>query len=169
MVLDHEVVFFHGDLNYRIEGARETVIAQVKAGDYAKLIGHDQLTKEMKMNRGFRLRAFNEGPLNFAPTYKYDRRSTEYDTSEKGRIPAWCDRILWRAQVPERVHQLEYRRWEADASDHRPISSVFEVTVKSVNQDSRAIVRVEVTELWRAHQEQLLRTAREFYLKEGWF
>ncbi|KAF7984888.1 hypothetical protein HWV62_10883 [Athelia sp. TMB] len=164
MVLDHEVVFFHGDLNYRIEGTRENVVAQVKAGDYAKLIGHDQLTKEMKINRGFRLRMFNEGPLNFAPTYKYDRRSTEYDSSEKRRIPAWCDRILWRAHVPDRVHQLEYRRWEADISDHRPISAVFDVTVKSVNQDNRAIVRVEVAETWQKHQEKLLHAARDFYV-----
>ena len=39
---------------------------------------------------------FCEGYLNFAPTYKYDEFSDDYDTSEKGRIPAWCDRVLWK-------------------------------------------------------------------------
>lgn len=39
---------------------------------------------------------FAEGSLNFAPTYKYDEFSDDYDTSEKGRIPAWCDRVLWK-------------------------------------------------------------------------
>ena len=30
-----------------------------------------------------------EGPLLFAPTYKYDYGSDKYDTGEKMRIPAW--------------------------------------------------------------------------------
>lgn len=41
-------------------------------------------------------RGFIEGKLDFAPTYKYDLFSEDYDTSEKCRTPAWTDRILWK-------------------------------------------------------------------------
>lgn len=41
-------------------------------------------------------KGFEEGPTNFAPTYKYDLFCDDYDTSEKNRTPAWTDRVLWR-------------------------------------------------------------------------
>lgn len=46
-------------------------------------------------------RGFIEGKLNFAPTYKYDLFSDDYDTSEKMRNPAWTDRVLWRRRKPK--------------------------------------------------------------------
>ena len=45
-------------------------------------------------------RGFTEGRLTFAPTYKFDPFSDDYDTSEKMRIPAWTDRVLWRRRKP---------------------------------------------------------------------
>lgn len=46
-------------------------------------------------------KGFIEGDVNFAPTYKYDLFSDDYDTSDKLRIPAWTDRVLfWRRQYP---------------------------------------------------------------------
>ena len=122
----------NGDMNYRIDQRREAAIAAIHAGELQQLIIHDQLRKEIKFNRACRLRTFQEGPLDFIPTYKYVRRSDEFDTSEKARIPAWCDRVLWRSQLPERVEQIHYRCWEANVSDHRSISTGFHMSVKSV-------------------------------------
>ena len=40
------------------------------------------------------LRGFKELPPGFDPTFKYDLTPPyDYDTSEKKRAPAWCDRV----------------------------------------------------------------------------
>lgn len=154
-------------MNYRIDQRREPVVAAVKTGEYEILLAHDQLLKEMKFNRGFRLRSFVEGPITFPPTYKYDRRSNEYDTSEKARVPAWCDRILWRSREPSRVTQLHYERYEANVSDHRPISAGFRITVKSVQHEARARVKAEIMAMWKQHEQNLLQAAQQFFIDQA--
>ncbi|KAI0337331.1 DNase I-like protein [Trametopsis cervina] len=166
LVMDHEIVFLSGDMNYRIDLRRDAVVADLRKGDYTRLTAQDQLLKEMKHNRAFRLRSFMEGPLTFPPTYKYDRRSDEYDSSEKRRVPAWCDRVLWRSREPSRVEQLHYRRYEANVSDHRPISSAFRMTVKSVSPGRREPVRAEIGTLWTQKELTLLEEAYRFYASQ---
>ncbi|KAB5595370.1 hypothetical protein CTheo_1242 [Ceratobasidium theobromae] len=163
MILDHEVVFLNGDLNYRIDQRRELVVQSIQLGDLNTLLLHDQLIKEMQNNPGFRLRSFTEAAITFYPTYKYDRGSNEFDSSEKHRIPAWCDRILFRSRG-DRVHCDHYRRYEPNVSDHRPVSGGFRVEVKSVDRDAWISVRTQVQEEWQERQCQLLRAMQEFYI-----
>jgi hypothetical protein len=153
-------------MNYRVDQRREVVINAVKSGEYDYLFVHDQLLKEMKHNRAFRLRHFMEGPIKFAPTYKYDPGSDTYDSSEKKRCPAWCDRILWRSREPSRVRQLHYQRYEPTISDHRPVSAAFEMTVKRVDREARVSVRDEVQLLWRHEEHRLLAVARNYYIDQ---
>jgi hypothetical protein len=153
-----------GDLNYRIDQRRDAVVSSVHQNTFLNLLVHDQLVKEMKTN--VRLRHFAEGPITFPPTYKYDLHSDEYDTSEKRRIPAWCDRVLWRGRDPTRVEQLHYRRYEPDISDHRPISAAFRVLVKSIQQDARGRMKEEVRAQWSVREMQLLGDAQAFYTEQ---
>ena len=65
---------------------------------YDDLLACDQLIQEQSSGSVFQ--GFREGKIQFSPTYKYDLFSEDYDTSEKCRVPAWTDRILWRRRKP---------------------------------------------------------------------
>lgn len=152
MVLDHEICIIHGDLNYRIDSIpRNTVIEAVKARNLPKLLDRDQLLASRRKNPGFRLRSFMEAPITFAPTYKYNVGTDEYDTSEKRRAPAWCDRILYRGVG--KIKQLEYRRHEIRVSDHRPVSGTFKLRVKTITPKKRSAT-------WEACQNSFLEEKR---------
>lgn len=141
MILDHEICILHGDLNYRIDTmSRDAIINAIKTGNIKKLLERDQLLASKRKRPSFRLRAFNEMPITFAPTYKYDVGSDTYDTSEKKRAPAWCDRILYRGRGRDRLEQLAYQRHEVRVSDHRPVTGLFNMTVKTISPQKRAIV-----------------------------
>jgi endonuclease/exonuclease/phosphatase family metal-dependent hydrolase len=136
MIMDHEVCILNGDLNYRIDAIpRNVIIDAVRQNNLPKLLDRDQLLASRRKNPGFRLRSFTESPITFAPTYKYDVGTDEYDSSDKKRSPAWCDRILYRGLG--RVKQLDYRRHEVRASDHRPVSAAFKIRVKTVLNPER--------------------------------
>ena len=146
MVLDHEVCVVNGDLNYRIDTmSRDTVVMAVKAGNLSKLLERDQLLVAKRRNAAFKLRAFEELPITFAPTYKYDVGTDNYDSSEKKRSPAWCDRLLYRGA---RIQQLDYRRHEVRVSDHRPVSGRFIFKVKRIDPKKRAVAWMECQQEW---------------------
>jgi endonuclease/exonuclease/phosphatase family metal-dependent hydrolase len=152
MIMDHEICFLSGDLNYRIDSIpRNVIIDAIRQNNLTKLLERDQLLASRRKNPGFRLRSFTEAPISFAPTYKYDVGTDQYDSSDKKRSPAWCDRVLYRGAG--RVKQLEYRRHEVRASDHRPVSATFKVRVKTVLPQERAIA-------WEACQQEFQKEKR---------
>ena len=162
MVMDHEICVLNGDLNYRIDTmSRDTVIKAIKAQNLNKLLERDQLLVSRRRNPGFRLRNFNEQKITFAPTYKYDVGTDRYDTSEKGRSPAWCDRLLYRGVG--RMKQLDYRRHEIRVSDHRPVSGTFLMRVKSINSQKRARVWEECEQRLLKVKQRIARDAQCVY------
>jgi len=70
---------------------------------------------------------YEEGPLFFHPTYRYDVGTDNYDTSEKSRIPAWTDRILYRGSS---LDLSVYSRAELKGSDHRPVFALMKADVR---------------------------------------
>ncbi|KPV75724.1 uncharacterized protein RHOBADRAFT_13733 [Rhodotorula graminis WP1] len=160
---DHELILLAGDLNYRIDARRDAVVSAVASGQSESLLAHDQLLKNLATNQTFRLRSFKEPAIHFPPTYKYDRGTDQYDSSSKRRIPAWCDRVLYRADRADKVTPLHYQRYEVNVSDHRPISAAFDLQVKHINSDKRAAVWSEVERAWFSVESEIIDEARRWY------
>ncbi|GAA5890793.1 hypothetical protein JCM8208_003050 [Rhodotorula glutinis] len=160
---DHELILLAGDLNYRIDARRDAVVSAVASGQSESLLAHDQLLKNLATNQTFRLRSFKEPPIHFPPTYKYDRGTDQYDSSAKRRIPAWCDRVLYRADRADKVTPLHYQRYEVNVSDHRPISAAVDLQVKHINSDKRAAVWSEVERAWFSVESEIIDEARRWY------
>jgi len=90
------------------------------------LVANDQLSVEKK--RGHVFKDFLEGPLSFAPTYKFDENSDAYDTSIKARVPSWTDRVLFK--TGEHITLQEYNSCPTIRySDHRPVFASFHVGI----------------------------------------
>ncbi|CAM9572248.1 unnamed protein product, partial [Ectocarpus fasciculatus] len=155
-IQDHDVVFWFGDLNYRIESsiAALEVLAHAVSGGVSFLAANDQLNSAREAGDAFM--GFHEAPIDFLPTYKYAAGTDDYDTrnDKKFRAPAWCDRILfWTScgdngtgsTVPKdvktatagSVRQHAYRRSETPlTSDHKPVSASFRFGCKQASVDS---------------------------------
>lgn len=155
-----DVVVWAGDLNYRIEHENFDYVAGVVKGyykgegiadydrdlksaslgtsRYAELAKLDQLNKvRFLRSRGAPSEYapwenFNEGEINFPPTYKLSkvpsrgslRSGRDYD-KKKGRVPSYTDRVLWRGKGVK--CEFYDRVSNGCASDHDPVVAVFKI------------------------------------------
>ncbi|XP_034608828.1 inositol polyphosphate 5-phosphatase K isoform X4 [Trachemys scripta elegans] len=159
-ILDHDILFWFGDLNFRIaDYGIHFVRESISNSRYNLLWEKDQLNMAKK-KEAF-LQEFIEGPLQFKPTYKFDLHSDVYDTrgqktlfwfNGKKRKPAWTDRILWRvknlSQHPSEDGDLSegeqtisvtlnnyISHMSYGISDHKPVTGTFglQVAFRHVN------------------------------------
>ena len=124
-VNEHDVVFALGDMNYRIDNEDLIyVLDTIRRKELAPLLAKDQLLNEIRTNPVFQ--GYEECVITFPPTYKFQPGTSKYDTrnEKKKRIPAWCDRILYRTN--KNIECLRYRACpNLISSDHKPISGLF--------------------------------------------
>jgi hypothetical protein len=78
----------------------------------ASLLPHDELRQQIAQRKAF-ADGWQEGPITFLPTYKYDPGSMGvFDSSEKKRAPSWCDRILYRRRKEKLAYDAKIREEE---------------------------------------------------------
>ncbi|XP_076794355.1 phosphatidylinositol 4,5-bisphosphate 5-phosphatase A isoform X2 [Arvicanthis niloticus] len=179
-ILDHDLVFWFGDLNFRIESYDlHFVKFAIDSNQLHQLWEKDQLN--MAKNTWPILKGFQEGPLNFAPTFKFDVGTNKYDTSAKKRKPAWTDRILWKVKAPSggpspsgreshklQVTQHSYRsHMEYTVSDHKPVAAQF--ILQFAFRDDVPLVRLEVADEWARPEQAVVRYRVEtVFARSSW-
>lgn len=136
----------------------DTVLQLAEKNQLAGLIQLDQLNIERKAGRCFH--EFEEAPIKFPPTYKYQPGTDVYDTrpEKKIRAPAWCDRILWRvADDASQVQLFSYNRSERpNVSDHKAVYATMQITIKDVVIPKREAIYDELMKLIDRYENQTL-------------
>ncbi|KFK42899.1 hypothetical protein AALP_AA1G053100 [Arabis alpina] len=146
-----DMIAFFGDFNYRLFG-----ITYDEARDFISqrsfdwLRERDQLRQEMKGGKVFQ--GMREALITFPPTYKFERNRSGlggYDSGEKKRIPAWCDRVIYRdtqsspfsesnLQCPVVSSVIMYEAcMDVTESDHKPVRCKFHATISHADKSVR--------------------------------
>ncbi|XP_058217182.1 type II inositol polyphosphate 5-phosphatase 15 [Rhododendron vialii] len=156
---ESDMVVFLGDFNYRLDD-----ISYDEARDFISqrsfdwLRERDQLHAEMKAGNVFQ--GMREAIIRFPPTYKFERHQAGlagYDSGEKKRIPAWCDRIIYRdsrsgsvsscsLDCPVVSSVLQYEAcMDVTDSDHKPVRCIFGLEIARVDESIRRQEFEEIT------------------------
>ncbi|CAL9708141.1 unnamed protein product [Knipowitschia caucasica] len=128
----YDQVFWFGDFNFRLGKGRvevENILNRIADKNMGSLLEHDQLSKEMKDGSIFK--GFQEAPIHFIPTYKFDIGCDIYDTSSKQRTPSYTDRIVFRSRQAHDIQVIKYTSCTSiKTSDHRPVVGVFQAKLR---------------------------------------
>lgn len=145
-----DCVFWCGDLNFRLAQPREEVIQWITNTCFPQESPINMRKDQLKniLNEGAVLRGFEEAPIMFPPTYKYDPGTQNFDSSSKQRTPAYTDRILFRGKGHTRgyIRRVSHEISSSKdgviecliydsvpsmcTSDHKPVWGVFKTTLR---------------------------------------
>ena len=135
-----DILILMGDLNYRIDGYKPTIMQAMSQDRYEMLINRDQLNAEIAL--GNVPSFFNEGQIAFAPTFK--RKPYDNASFKLKRNPAWTDRVLYHCNCQKEVCDLELKGYDSNnlvsLSDHRPVFAQFLLKIDFEANDSESAV-----------------------------
>jgi phosphatidylinositol-bisphosphatase len=169
---NHDVILWVGDLNYRLDPVRLANVSKtdenelkvklqevgMKEVDRLKFIRHlldtsDQLNICKQENRVFG--GYQEAEIQFVPSYKFDHNTNRYDSSEKARVPAWTDRILWRDNDGQVKCQYYGVHMDHMISDHKPVSAQLYVDITTKNKSKyQKVYQEEIQKLDKLENEE---------------
>ena len=140
-VMKHDIVVLLGDLNFRLQSLPfDQAVKMVEDGRLKELQSFDQLLLDQIQGSptGSQLSYFLEAAIEFQPSYKYTPNSDTFNDGGKGRVPSWCDRVLWSMHrrlyldVKRPINRLRNTRYslcsEPKLSDHRAVNAHFVVS-----------------------------------------
>ncbi|XP_011643025.1 inositol polyphosphate 5-phosphatase E isoform X2 [Pogonomyrmex barbatus] len=146
-----DCVFWCGDLNFRLAQPREEVIQWITNTCFPQESPINMHKDQLRniLNEGAVLRGFEEAPIMFPPTYKYDPGTHNFDSSSKQRTPAYTDRILFRGKGHARgyIRRVSHENSTSSkdgvieclvydsvpsicTSDHKPVWGVFKTILR---------------------------------------
>jgi len=140
-------MYWMGDLNYRLEAPRDTVLDLIKTTDIERLLGKifrsrfysSYLTRVLYSaldqlflwkHRGEVFHGFEEHTIAFMPTYRFDRcifdqQGKRIYSEEKMRVPSWTDRVLWRGLPNCPIEVMKYDAVHAVATRYLSITPLY--------------------------------------------
>ena len=128
-----------------------------------QLFEYDQLNLQMTNGKSFPF--FDEMEITFKPTYKFDKGTDEYDSSEKQRVPSWTDRIITHTK-DKRFTSLEQLRYNSipkyKFSDHKPVYGIFNARLEIVNEIIKSKIERELYEITK---QKVYSSNNDGYLK----
>ena len=124
-----DLLIFVGDLNYRVDGFKESIVQAMSADKYELLLPQDQLFIEQELGNVTNM--LKEGKIEFAPTFK--RKQFDNNAFGMKRNPSWTDRILYHCNTLDTEDRLKLKSYDSNnlvmLSDHRPVFAQFEYQI----------------------------------------
>ncbi|KAG5517968.1 hypothetical protein PMAC_000423 [Pneumocystis sp. 'macacae'] len=151
-LFDCDHLIWCGDLNYRIDMSVFDVKELSRKKEFDLLLEFDQLNVQKRLNHCFE--NFIEAEINFPPTFKYKVGTSEFDSSEKMRVPSWTDRILWKSKG---IAAKNYRSYMNNVmSDHKPISLELDAKIEILLVNDYLELRESLVKEYRRSENKMI-------------